>query len=175
MNDFKLIDWNNSLTYIKLFLPFVSSFCISLIPIFRTNKNSGINVKFRPPGFVFGIVWTILYILFGFAWILNKNNTMINIFYSLNLFLLLLWIVIYNGLKYKTGGVFIITLTIINTLNLIIISNNTSKLFLTPLFGWLLLALLLNSFEVQFLDKNYNNEQYFPIAEDINEILKDEK
>ena len=33
------------------------------------NSNSGSKIKFRPPGYIFGIVWPILYLLLGAAWI----------------------------------------------------------------------------------------------------------
>ena len=41
----------------------------------KMGKDSGKTVKFRPPGYVFGIVWPILYILLGLSWINSvKNN-----------------------------------------------------------------------------------------------------
>ena len=68
-----LFNYHCITTYIKLFSPLLISIFINSISMFRTNKDSGKIVKFRPPGFVFGIVWFILYLLFGFSWILNDN------------------------------------------------------------------------------------------------------
>ena len=63
------------------------------------------------------------------------------------------WLIVYNGFKNKKGGIYIICITILNTLNIIFLSNVYSKLLLSPLIVWLLFALLLNSFEVQMDSK----------------------
>ena len=48
------------------------------------------NLKGRPPGFVFGIIWPILYLIIGYTWTKEQRNE-INIVYSINLLLSFLW------------------------------------------------------------------------------------
>ena len=61
---FKNINWNIS-NICRLIIPLILGFSMNAIPQCKMNKNAGSVVKFRPPSYMFGIVWTILYILFG--------------------------------------------------------------------------------------------------------------
>jgi tryptophan-rich sensory protein len=129
---------------------------MSFIPQCRMDGSSGANLKFRPPSAAFGIVWTILYLLFGLSWVIASCNTnllnnkyIVNVLYSLITILLTLWIVVYSCYNNKKGGIFVIATcigVIILTMN---IATVISRLMLTPLLTWLLLAIFLNIFEVQ--------------------------
>ena len=69
-------------------------------------ERSGVNVKFRPPPYVFGIVWPILYILLGLSWI-NSNpdkNMNIEIMFFVLSSLLAYWIVVYACQKNKKNA-----------------------------------------------------------------------
>ena len=61
---------NNPKNILRLLFAMILGFGINLIPKCKISRNSGNIVKFRPPSFVFGIVWPILYILLGLSWIL---------------------------------------------------------------------------------------------------------
>ena len=126
---------------------------MNAIPQCKMNKNAGSVVKFRPPSYMFGIVWTILYILFGISWIItiskNKNKLLIDLLYSLVTILLTLWIVVYSCLKNKKGGVYVLFGTICSVILCMNISPLESRMMLSLLLTWLLLASLLNTFEVQ--------------------------
>lgn len=126
---------------------------MNAIPQCKMNKNAGSVVKFRPPSYMFGIVWTILYILFGISWIItiskNKNKLLIDLLYSLVTILLTLWIVVYSCLKNKKGGVYVLFGTICSVILCMNISPIESRMMLSLLLTWLLLASLLNTFEVQ--------------------------
>ena len=147
----------NSKTILKLFTPMALGFMSNRICWSKDGgKSAGASVKFRPPPYVFGIVWPILYLMLGLSWILatadKKNKTQSNIvesFYLLIVFLLSFWIYVYGCNKNKVGGVYVITLTI----GAIILAMNVvrveSRVLLTPLLTWLLIALLLNVAEVQ--------------------------
>ena len=70
-----------------------------------------------PPGIVFPIVWTILYILIGLSYYLYKKNTETNIVeevtYYLQLFLNFTWTIIFFTLKLRfTAIIWIIALSI---------------------------------------------------------------
>ena len=84
----------NKYDLLRLFYPMVAGFVVSK---FCKMEKSGITVKFRPPGYVFGIVWPILYILLGLSWI-NSNpssNKTIELLYFVLSSLLAYWIVVY--------------------------------------------------------------------------------
>ena len=57
--------------YIYLFLPLVSGYTVSAFC--APTKSAASNIKFRQPSWIFGIVWPILYILIGLAWINSKE------------------------------------------------------------------------------------------------------
>ena len=78
-------------------------------------SKSGTTIKFRPPGYVFGIVWPILYILLGLSWINSeyKKDKIIDGLYFVLSTLLALWIVVYSCYKSKKGALSIMLLSIL--------------------------------------------------------------
>ncbi len=112
--------------------------------ICNTPSTAGINVKIRPPPWVFKIMWPILYILIGISWFLNKN---ISTNFIILILLLSSWSVIYNCVKIKELALFIIILSIISS---IVTYNNIEvrKYLMLPLIIWLSFALLLSSLEI---------------------------
>tara|TARA_Y100000591_G_C21737653_1_gene647533 strand:- start:596 stop:1111 length:516 start_codon:yes stop_codon:yes gene_type:complete len=155
---------------LRLLLPMILGYTTSSMCWKGNNKRSaGESVVFRPPSYVFGIVWPILYIMLGVSWILSTQSvgtrtganrgrgkmvgssirSMSEIGYVSISLLLALWIVVYGCRNRKVWGVYVIVLTlgsIIFTMNVVGIY---SRLLLTPLLTWLFLALLMNVFEVQ--------------------------
>ena len=84
----------------RLFYPMIAGFVVSK-PC--KMERSGVNVKFRPPPFIFGIVWPILYILLGLSWI-NSNpdkNMNLEVMFFVLSSLLAYWIVVYACQKIK--------------------------------------------------------------------------
>ena len=62
------------------------------------------SVKFRPPGYIFGIVWPILFTLIGLSWVnsANKLKSRLSDILYLSLSLLLAsWIIVYSCIKDK--------------------------------------------------------------------------
>ena len=130
---------------IILLIPLVSGYSVS--SICGPSKKAGVTVKFRPPAWVFGVVWPILYILLGMAWVQSKKY----MFSFISLVVLLnLWLVVYVCKNNKVGGVYIIFLSILALLYIFTSVNRTSKYLLAPLLVWLLFAAFLNTFEVQY-------------------------
>jgi tryptophan-rich sensory protein len=118
------ITWNIE-NIAKLFAPMFLGYVVNRLPRcnYRLREMAGASVKFRPPAYVFGIVWPI-----G---------------------LLTMWIILYACMKKKSEGIYVLVGTIgmlIATMNLV---DTTNRLLLTPLLTWIILALLLNAFEVQ--------------------------
>ena len=117
--------------YFYLFLPIISGYMMTMFC--KPSKNAGAIVKFRPPAWVFGIVWPILYILLGLAWI---NSKQLSLFYWILIILLDLWLYIYSCKNNKIGGVFIIFLSILALLYIFINVSQTIKYYLAPLLVW---------------------------------------
>lgn len=132
------------LKYSTIIIPSIVIFTISQ---FFIVKNAGKNVPFRPPAFVFAIIWPILLLLLGISWYLRID---ISIYYIILLILLGFWIIIY---KYSKLISFIdILLSIIVTTFLIFYMKKNkfklSNILLIPLLLWLIFASTLNAYEV---------------------------
>lgn len=134
--------------YAFLLAPMVTGYLSSAIS--GDQRNSGINVQFRPPGYVFGIVWPILYLLLGCSWIVSSRVQRLNsLAYGCLTLLLSSWIVVYTKLQNKKGGVYIILASLMAALTCFASGNAMSKMMVAPLIGWLIFAMMMNATEVQ--------------------------
>ncbi len=106
-----------------------------------------------PPGIVFPIVWTILYVLMGISYAILKINSkvdeQINLIYYLQLFVNALWAIIFFNLKWRLFSFFWILLLLM--LIVIMITkfykkNKTSALLQIPYLLWTIFASYLNLF-----------------------------
>lgn len=136
-------------------------FILSNIVTYFTMKNTSYakNLPLQPPSYVFGIVWSIIYLLFG-GYLYNVLHTKephlywIVILWSFNLLLNLVWSPIVFNLKQYTNGVYIIVLLISTLIGMLLSTKNVlSKNLLLPYITWLILALLLN---VELVKKKNN-------------------
>ena len=128
-----------------IIIPLVAGFLTSFFcPM---TKNEGSNIAFRPPGFVFGIVWPILYVLVGLSWYYSHNPT-INILFTINTFLCCIWLVFYNCLNNKIYALW--DLFLLQLCNLFIIfylvqqQKFTSVYLLLPYVMWIVFAIVLS-------------------------------
>lgn len=128
--------------YLSLIVPLLMVYIPS--NFFPVNNNAGSNVPFRPPGYVFAIVWPILLILIGISWYKRLN---LSIYYLILSLLLGAWTIIYY---YTNIGSFIeIILTLLFTIFLIFYKyDKLSSLLLLPLALWLSFASVLNGYEI---------------------------
>jgi len=109
---------------------------------------------FSPPNWVFGPVWTTLYILMGVAMYLvwQKGIKKKNVRQAINLFLIHLgfnagWSVIFFGLRSILGGMVVIIILwglIIAVIREFYQINRTAAYVLTPYFIWVSFAGVLN-------------------------------
>ena len=109
--------------------------------------------KLTPPDWVFGVVWTVLYILIGLSFGLNKpnkNDTKLIVFFTLQLVFNLIWTSIFFKFKMIKLALFDLFLTLLFTILYFIESNNIGKYLLIPYILWLLLAFYLNAYIVYF-------------------------
>lgn len=103
----------------------------------------------RPPGYVFAIVWPILYTLTGISFVLaSRYNPSSVPAYLVLLALLASWPVAYSCLKRKEEAAVIIVISIISLFVCLSLGDLSSQLTLIPLLAWLCFALFLNYKEV---------------------------
>jgi len=114
------------------------------------DQTSGQTVKFRPPSWVFSVIWPILYLMLGYSWLLSSqiDHVLSLILYSLLTLSLTSWIVVYSCMQDKKNSAYIILISIILTIMCMQLGDKQSKILLAPLFGWLIFALLMNTNEV---------------------------
>lgn len=113
--------------------------------------NELIKPPLAPPGYVFGIVWSILYILMGISYsILEVNNYLdekIKKVYYVQLFVNALWSIIFFVLKLRFVSIAWIILLIILIIQMIKLFYNKSKIsayLQIPYLIWVIFATYLN-------------------------------
>lgn len=131
--------------YFLLIVPLLAVYLPTVA--YPVTNEIGSNVPFRPPGYVFAIVWPILLILLGISWFLVRGGgKIVNSVYTLLVILLGIWFILYDNNKYLGLADIIISLL----LTLYLSFNNYKKfakyssITLAPLIIWLGFASILN-------------------------------
>lgn len=130
-----------------LFLPIISGTIIGLIISNFIDYNTLIKPPFSPPGFIFPIAWSIIYLLMGISYLIFKNNNFYTqkedkIYYT-QLIVNLLWSVFFFIFKWRLFTIFWTILLLILVIYLIILFYNKTKIstYLNiPYLLWLLFA-----------------------------------
>ena len=104
-----------------------------------------------PPGYVFGIVWSILYILMGISYsILEVNNYLdekTKKVYYIQLFVNALWSIIFFVLKLRfvsIAWIILLIILIIEIIKLFYNKNKVSAYLQIPYLIWIIFATYLN-------------------------------
>lgn len=131
--------------YLILFIPLLAVYLPTTV--YPVTNDIGSDISFRPPGYVFAIVWPILLTLLGINWFLNRNiSSLLNIIYSILIILLGIWFILYDLNKYF--GLIDIILSFIITSYIFYYNykfvNKYISLQLLPLLIWLVFASILN-------------------------------
>ena len=127
---------------IYLFIPMLSVYIVSYY--YPVTKQAGKDIWFRPPPYVFGIVWPILLLLIGFSWYLRPN---LSFYYTILTILLSTWSIFWS--YSKIYSLINIIITAFFTLYLIFKKySKKSSILLIPLFLWLSFATLLNFYSI---------------------------
>jgi tryptophan-rich sensory protein len=130
-------------TNVYLFAPLILGWLFgSICPV-----RGGPRTKSQPPGWVFGIVWPVLFLLIGFNWKKTADDKILSVLHLLLVTGLNLW-VFQAGCKnnYRTGVLLFVPIIALT----LAIWMKSSKLYssgwwvMTPLLGWLLFAHQLN-------------------------------
>jgi len=127
---------------IYLFIPLIAVNGMAFL--YPISKDSGEKLWFRPPPYVFAIVWPILLILLGYSWYLRPKLVF---FYAYLTILLSTWAMLWDYNKFYA---FInIVSTLISTLILIYYKfSKLSSILLVPLLLWLSFASVLNYYSI---------------------------
>ena len=127
---------------IYLFIPLISVNSIALL--FPISKTSSQKVSFRPPPYVFAIIWPLLLLLIGYSWYLRPN---LSYYYAFLTLLLSTWSILWA--YSKLYSLFNIIVTVFFTLYLIFLKySEKSSYLLVPLFLWLSFASVLNFYSI---------------------------
>jgi len=129
--------------YALLFIPLLAVYLPTVA--YPVTDEIGSNVSFRPPGYVFAIVWPILLILLGISWFVNRKKGLYSV-YSILIILLGIWFILYDNDK-RLGLADIIISFLISVLLFFYDFKNFNKyasLPLIPLLIWLSFASILN-------------------------------
>jgi benzodiazapine receptor len=142
--------------YLSLFLLFLITFMASAIGGFTTASfkepwySEIILPSFNPPSWVFGPVWTILYIMMSLAiwkiWIKTFNQKILKI-YFVHLFFNSTWSIVFFG--FHQIGLALVNLFIILIFIILLTRNylkldKTSFYLMLPYFFWSSYAFILN-------------------------------
>ena len=127
---------------IYLFIPLIAVNSVAFL--FPIAKTSGQKIWFRPPSYVFAIVWPLLLLLIGYSWYLRPK---LYYYYAVLTFLLSTWSILWA--YSKLYSLFNIICTLIFTLYLIFLKySKKSSTLLIPLFLWLCFASVLNFYSI---------------------------
>lgn len=108
---------------------------------------------FSPPNWVFGPVWTILYICMGVSLYLvwtstvRQNKTKAYVAFGIQLILNMLWSIVFFGLHSPVGGLIVITgllAAIAMTIRFFWRFSKPASYLLIPYFLWVCFATVLN-------------------------------
>lgn len=121
------------------------------IPVWYAGLNKPF---FTPPNWLFGPVWTLLYILMGWSagwiWSYGSHHKWVKTalyHFAAQLVLNGLWSLVFFGYKNILGGILIILtliILVILTIKWFKIINKKASYLLYPYVGWLLYAMALN-------------------------------
>ena len=133
---------------IKIILPLILGTIVGLLIKNNIDYNELIKPALAPPGFIFPIIWTILYILMGISYTLTNNKKITKVYY-LQLIINLLWTIIFFKLKwYFLAIIWIIILDIlvIWMIYLMIKEKKIAGYIQIPYLIWILFATYLTIF-----------------------------
>lgn len=130
---------------VRFLTPIVSGFAISwACPI----KDAGVSIPARPPAYVFGIVWTLLYILIGLVWIYaSRISWVYDLGFIVLVGLLIVWVYLFGCRSNELVSLYVLYLSLFITFLLtigLVLNHSWYSLGLVPLIVWLMFAGMLN-------------------------------
>ena len=143
---------NKTMIYIKaILLPVLIGALVGIITSGSMDYNMLQKPPFAPPGAVFPIVWTILYILMGISYgILKSNNQTdeeIDWIYYIQLAINALWSIIFFNFKWRLFAfvwIVLLAVAVISMIRKFYNKNKISGLLQIPYILWVIFAAYLN-------------------------------
>lgn len=130
-----------------IFFPIVLGSLVGIIISKYMNYGNLIKPNLSPPGWIFPIVWSILYLLMGISYYLYKRKnfdcSITDVLYYMQLFVNILWSIIFFGLKLRFFAIIWIILLLVLVIVLIIKFYNKSKISFylnIPYLLWIIFA-----------------------------------
>lgn len=97
-----------------------------------------------PPSYVFGIVWTVLYLLLGGVLYRTRSPTLLAL-WTFNMLINLSWTYVVFVRQNVVGGIYLIVSMMGSTLAFAFLTDDKwSRGMLVPYLTWLMVALILN-------------------------------
>ena len=134
-----------------ILIPVITGGMVGIIISPSMDYNLLIKPPFSPPGILFPIMWTILYILMGVSYGLleidNKNDEKVNFIYYFQLIVNALWSIFFFSLKWRLFSFLWIILLAVLVIRMIMDfykRNKTAGLLQIPYILWVLFASYLN-------------------------------
>lgn len=127
---------------ITIFLPLIIGGIIGFI-VNTDTYNNYITPPLSPPGILFPIVWSILYLLMGISYTISSKNKDIKKFYYLNLIFNYLWTFIFFTLDLKFLAIIwiiILDIIVILMIKAFYQDNKLAAYLQIPYLIWLLFA-----------------------------------
>ena len=152
----------------KLFICIVLCQSVGLIAGYLTNTENNVwfdtinKPSWNPPGYLFGPVWTVLYLLMGFSlWIIWKSDAPefkkleAELFFAAQLFLNFWWTIIFFMFKSPLWAfveIIVMIVLILVTIFKFAKISKTAAWLLVPYISWVCFAAILN-FNLWILNK----------------------
>lgn len=128
----------------RIGLPLALNFLVQTAMGDVSYKSASTGAIMRPPSYVFGIVWTLLYLLLGGV-LYRTKATYLLVLWVLNMIVNLSWTYLVFVRKQVVGGIYSIVVMMGLTLAMTLLSDDKwSRAMLVPYLTWLVVALILN-------------------------------
>ena len=135
----------------SILIPVILGGIVALIMSGSMDYNDLNKPPLSPPGFIFGIVWTILYIIMGLSYGILASKDLVdekvNKIYYLQLFVNLLWPIIFFVFKWRLFAFIWLLILIALIIKMIMIfckKNKLSAYLQIPYLLWCIFAAYLN-------------------------------
>lgn len=143
---------NKIIIYIKaILLPVLIGALVGIITSGSMDYNMLQKPPLAPPGTVFPIVWTILYILMGISYgilkVNNQTNEEIDWIYYIQLAINALWSIIFFNFKWRLFAfvwIILLAVAIISMIRKFLGKNKIAGLLQIPYILWVIFATYLN-------------------------------
>lgn len=109
------------------------------------------DIPFRPPRWVFGVVWPVLYTLLGLAWYRTAVRFgavgWASATYLLTTLLLTAWLVVYSCMRRVRESVWVLLASVLSVSFNVALSGGPEALMVIPLLVWASFATLMNAWQ----------------------------